>query len=248
MKKLFKSRIFSFILGAIIFSGITSVAAYSLFAESVGYTPALTSWKKSNGEDITNVKEALDELFLKYHNDNKYIDLSLFKNNKMAATYMVVPTDYDSYDGTWYHSSSSITYNFSSNSNFEVSVDLVFENGSTGYMGGPKVNFYYNDEFIGNISINDGWGHEIKTGMYASMNNKEIYNTLTGSTNLTGKYSIVRDDNKLYFYRDSSLLNSIDFNEEFKFNRIEIDFSKYPGYAVPNTYIKNIYIGDIINH
>ena len=248
MKKFFKSRIFSFILGAIIFSGITSVAAYSLFAESVGYTPAHTSWKKSNGEDITNVKEALDELFLKYHNDNKNIDLRLFKNNKMDATYMVVPTEYDSYDGVWYHSTSSITYNFSSNSDFEIAVDLIFENGSNGYMGGPQIYFYNNDEEVGIISIHDGWGAEIKTVSYVSMNNKELYNTTTRNTNYSGKYSIVRDGNTLYLYCNSSLLNSIDFNEEVKFNRVEIDFAKYPSYPVPNTYIKNIYIGDIINH
>ena len=40
MKKIFKkSNIFSFLLGAIIFSGITSVAAYNILASDIGYTP-----------------------------------------------------------------------------------------------------------------------------------------------------------------------------------------------------------------
>ena len=65
MKKVFKSRIFAFILGALIFSGITAVSAYSIFANDIGYTPKDTTWKKSNGEDITNVKDAIDELYEK---------------------------------------------------------------------------------------------------------------------------------------------------------------------------------------
>ena len=65
MKKVFKSRIFAFVLGAIIFSGITAVSAYTIFANDIGYTPKDSTWKKSNGEDITNVKDAIDELYSK---------------------------------------------------------------------------------------------------------------------------------------------------------------------------------------
>ena len=68
MSKIIKSRIFTFVLGAVIFSGITGVAAYSMFAKDIKYTPKDTTWKKANGEDITNVEEAIDELIL---NDNK---------------------------------------------------------------------------------------------------------------------------------------------------------------------------------
>lgn len=60
MIKVLKSRLFAFILGAIIFSGITSVTAYSLFANQIEYRPF---WKKSDGGDITNVSEAIDELY-----------------------------------------------------------------------------------------------------------------------------------------------------------------------------------------
>ena len=70
MKKIFKkSNIFSFLLGALIFTGITSVAAYSIFATDIGYTPSDSTWKKSNGEDITNVKDAIDELYTKSNED-----------------------------------------------------------------------------------------------------------------------------------------------------------------------------------
>ena len=68
MKKAFKSRIFAFVLGAIIFSGITAVSAYTILANDIGYTPKDSTWKKSNGEDITNVKDAIDELYTKANN------------------------------------------------------------------------------------------------------------------------------------------------------------------------------------
>ena len=66
MKKIFKkSNIFSFLLGAIIFGGIVGVSAYTILANDIGYTPKDSTWKKSNGEDITNVKDAIDELYIK---------------------------------------------------------------------------------------------------------------------------------------------------------------------------------------
>ncbi|MBR1416556.1 MAG: hypothetical protein IJ572_01920 [Bacilli bacterium] len=65
MKKFLKSRLFAFMLGGILFTSITSVVAFSLYANDVGYTPLDTTWKKFNDEEITNVKDALDELHIK---------------------------------------------------------------------------------------------------------------------------------------------------------------------------------------
>ena len=65
MKKIIKNPIFTFILGALIFGGIVGVSAYTIFANDIGYTPKDSTWKKSNGEDITNVKDAIDELYSK---------------------------------------------------------------------------------------------------------------------------------------------------------------------------------------
>ncbi|MBR1416410.1 MAG: discoidin domain-containing protein [Bacilli bacterium] len=57
MKKMLnKSNIFSFILGALIFGGVTSVFSFSFFAQSVGYTP------KNPDFEVDNVKDALDLL------------------------------------------------------------------------------------------------------------------------------------------------------------------------------------------
>ena len=70
MKKVLKSRIFAFVLGALIFGGIVGVSAYTIFANDIGYIPKDTTWKKSNGEDITNVKDAIDELYTKANSNS----------------------------------------------------------------------------------------------------------------------------------------------------------------------------------
>ena len=54
-----KKNIIYFILGGIIFS-TTLVSGYQLLAKDISYTP---NWTKENGESITNVKEAIDELY-----------------------------------------------------------------------------------------------------------------------------------------------------------------------------------------
>ena len=56
MKKIMKSRFFAFMLGAIIFSGITGVAAASILASSISYSPSDNSW------NVNNVESALDDL------------------------------------------------------------------------------------------------------------------------------------------------------------------------------------------
>ena len=74
MKKIFKSRIFIFILGAILFGGIGVVSAYSILASDIGFTPKDSTWKKSNGEDITNVKDAIDELYNKANSSSQLLN------------------------------------------------------------------------------------------------------------------------------------------------------------------------------
>lgn len=59
--RILKSRIFAFILGGVIFSTI-GVFAYAYNAGQITYTPKDTTWKKQDGTNITNVKDAIDEL------------------------------------------------------------------------------------------------------------------------------------------------------------------------------------------
>ena len=62
MKKQFRLKTFIIILGAIIFIGSASALTYSIFAQDVGFTSRDETWKQQDGSDITNVKEALDDL------------------------------------------------------------------------------------------------------------------------------------------------------------------------------------------
>ena len=62
MKKILNSKLFYFILGAIIFGSIGSVLAYSFSASNVEYDPGDNSWKTYEGSDINDVQTAIDEL------------------------------------------------------------------------------------------------------------------------------------------------------------------------------------------
>ena len=79
MKRIIKSRIFTFILGAIIFGSVGVIAA-NYVANDISFTPKDTTWKKQDGTDIVTVKDALDELYTKIDSklslDNVYYEKS----------------------------------------------------------------------------------------------------------------------------------------------------------------------------
>ena len=77
MKKLIKNPIFMFILGVTLTIGITSVLAYSLFAQDVGYTPKDEEW------DVSDVKNALDDLHDKLLIN--YDSFKMFSGNKATV-------------------------------------------------------------------------------------------------------------------------------------------------------------------
>ena len=56
MKKLLNSKLFFFILGALVFGTASAVFAYDYVATNIGFTPLDTNWSASN------VKDALDSL------------------------------------------------------------------------------------------------------------------------------------------------------------------------------------------
>ena len=87
VKKIFKKgNIFSFIFGALVFSTITFVYAYSLFADSVGFTPRDSSWK------VDNVSSALNDLYSKIIIDPsklKLIRRTNTINTKIGKKYII---------------------------------------------------------------------------------------------------------------------------------------------------------------
>lgn len=69
MKKYINRQLLSFILGAVIFGGISFVSATSIFASDIKINP---SFRKSNGEKIRNVNEAIEELYNKNNSNIVY--------------------------------------------------------------------------------------------------------------------------------------------------------------------------------
>lgn len=90
MKKIFsKSNILSFILGALIFGCVAGVSAYVIYAGDIQYTPSDSTWKKSNGENITNVEEAIDALYnISASSNLEYIDnVFTYDGNRAKINY-----------------------------------------------------------------------------------------------------------------------------------------------------------------
>ena len=108
MKNIFKSRVFTFILGALIFSGITGVSAYNMFAKDIKYTPSDPTWKKSNGDNITNVEEALDELYIN-SSETKNIGTPFYTITSSGVTY-TAPRDCVLYIYAYWNSSKYAAY------------------------------------------------------------------------------------------------------------------------------------------
>lgn len=76
MKKLMKNPIFMFILGVTLTIGITSVLAYAFSADNIGFTPLDPFWKTLEGNDVNDVKTAIDDLHEKITNV-EFVDLTL---------------------------------------------------------------------------------------------------------------------------------------------------------------------------
>ena len=80
MKRVIKNNLLGFILGAIIFGSI-GVYASSYIAKDISFTPKDSAWKKSNGEDITTVKDALDDLYENRSNIELFTNLVSFSSS-----------------------------------------------------------------------------------------------------------------------------------------------------------------------
>ncbi|MBR1416353.1 MAG: hypothetical protein IJ572_00855 [Bacilli bacterium] len=109
MKKLIISRIFYFIIGALIFGGISTVLAYSFLTTDVSFTPTDSNW------NVDNANLALDELRAMltksgevvarayYHDKNKAtVSYTATKNCKLIAAGGGTSIHYG--DGTTYSS------------------------------------------------------------------------------------------------------------------------------------------------
>jgi len=67
MKEFIKSRVFAFILGAIIFGSIGVISASTILAKDISYTPNDETW------NVNNIGDAIDDLYANAHSKSKII-------------------------------------------------------------------------------------------------------------------------------------------------------------------------------
>ena len=149
IKKITKSDIFFFTLGALVFSSISVVFAYSINATNVGITPTETSWQ------VDNVYDALEYI----HDVDLEILMSL-SSDKFNGTYKQA-------HGT---SSNNLTSNFTKGTYF---IMLYYS-----YGGGVQANNYSSitADKIG-ITPTNGTCKVIDGGMYQSGGNSVAYSS-----------------------------------------------------------------------
>ena len=89
MKKEYIIRVLFFILGALVFGGISFVFAFDFSADNVSYTPIDTTW------NVDNVKDAIDNLH-DFNNNNKFVGGGLMNTDRGT---------------TWVNITDNFTYN-----------------------------------------------------------------------------------------------------------------------------------------
>ncbi|MBR6112993.1 MAG: hypothetical protein IKP79_00580, partial [Bacilli bacterium] len=105
MKKIFKSRLFFFILGVLIF-GISTVFALDYMASQIGYTPSDTSW------NVNNSGAALDSL---YSSQKNTIDALRSELNKYDSSEIYGITTTGSQTNSYQEGKNTVSLGVSSN-------------------------------------------------------------------------------------------------------------------------------------
>lgn len=139
---------------------------------------------------------------------------------------------------------------FNSSDNFEISTEISLDNRVTSYMGGILITLYnkQNNEYnkFSSICVNDAWGGDNAIQFDTKIKNVSISSGGSSNTmyNASGRYGIVGDGEKVYFYRDNILLGSQDYTEGISVYKIKIEFFGYrSGEEAPPMILKDLYIG-----
>jgi len=122
MRKIFISKLFYFILGIIISSGITVYAATTLLSKDIGFVPDNSSW------EVNNVQDALNDL---YSSVEEPKEISLCAHSWTANGKAGAAIDLDYYDYRYlklknfgYQSGSNATVYFTDESYNTVETEL----------------------------------------------------------------------------------------------------------------------------
>ena len=239
MKKVINSKIFIFLLG-VIMSSITLVIASNYMASDIAYTPKDSSW------NVTNVGDAIEQIRGEIVRPNS-INLLKSDNEYVTSNYSIYPKTFDNIpdDNKWLHSLSHINYNFTSTSDFEISINASYIDYTKSLMGGFDIDFFDGENKIAYLHLCDAWSGEVKSDIASIWYDQNLFSGRNTSIDNSGIYSIVRKNGILYFYINGSLINSIALDAEIKFDKIVIDFYKYSSFDIVNSEIRNIYIGDV---
>ena len=160
MKKIFKkSNIFAFIIGALIFGSIGVVSAYTIFANDIGYTPSDTTW------DVDNVKDAIDDLYIKMINNPINI---IDSNNR--TTYNI-PNGVTKAYVLYSHSTSFENLNLEITGNIILSTNQIYKNTNVDNYGDTLRNSLSiieldltGDSGTISLSVSGGGGAAVKIG------------------------------------------------------------------------------------
>lgn len=239
-----KKNIFYFILGALIFSGIT------VFAETLIQSNLIAYDNSQSNIPATNVKDAIDYLYeLTEPAPEGEIDLTLFPTGNVVNG--LAPAVYSSSDlvDTYNVARTTYNYSFDSTSDFEITTDIFFENGAANLMGGTGIDFYYENQLVGRFVIRDSHADNVECITIATLNSTTSGEIIDRTnSNCSGRYSLVRQNGTLNVYYNNNVVYTTTFSDEFKFDRIDVLFYKYSSYPTVKSSINKIYVGDIVNY
>ena len=166
MKKIFKNSILTFVLGAIIFSGITAYAAGRYYATQVDYEPANPNF------NVDNMSDALDQLYT-----TQNTTISNLNNQVTALTGQVSAKDATIID------LQSQVQALSNSTGFEEMVMI-----NAGYQGGCAGMYYYPNgtvEWVTAGTSSSSYGTYINAYFYESQGKWYV------KTKTAGKYAII---------------------------------------------------------
>jgi len=104
MKKIFKNRLFCFLLGAILFSSVAVYATSTLLSKNVTFTPENSDW------NVSNVEDALNDLYENSNNSVVTFD-NIYTNHKFGTIVDSVSLSLDLEAGNYIcESNASVAY------------------------------------------------------------------------------------------------------------------------------------------
>lgn len=193
----------------------------------------------SNNRDIANPNE------IKFYNTNQGFQDIL--GETATKSYGLSPETFQiSGDSVWkYEIQSEKIERRDLNSKFEISFQLYFNNENTYDMGGIRIIFFENEDKKVYINISDGQEQYNWLGILCSVKGNTFINQESTKYNGSGRYTLVSDGDKIYFYWGTKLLGSIENNENISYDKIKIEFFKYDNsHNNPPIYIESLYVGE----